>query len=164
MSKTHFRKIKDPNFLGSWDLMLENGSYGKLVLTIEKAGTQEVVDHKGQKTSEAVVNFKGYKPMILNHTNVRAIVKATGSPYIEDWAGKPVTLYVKKVKAFGEMHDALRIEPLAPKQIVKAKPKLNDERFANAIEGLKNGTVKIETIKGYDLTNEQLKTIAEWKN
>jgi hypothetical protein len=31
------------------------------------------------------------------------------SPFIEDWVGKQIELTVKKIRAFGEMHDALRV-------------------------------------------------------
>lgn len=147
--KTHFRKIKDPNWLGSWDLMKEDGSYGKIVLTIKEAKTSEVVDHKGKANSEATLHFNEAKPMILNHTNVRAVAKACGSPYIEDWTGKKVTIYVTQVKAFGEMHDALRVESIPVKE--KPKKDFTPDLFGKALEK----KASIESIKKhYTVTAE----------
>jgi len=149
-NKTHFRKIKDPNWLGSWDLMNEDGTFGKLVLTIKGAKTDKVVDHKGQSTSEAVLEFTTLKPMILNHTNVRAVAKALNTPYIEDWVGKQVTITVKQVKAFGEVHDALRIETVAPKPIAPKKAFTQD----NFEKAYKAGAT-IEQIKEiYTITSD----------
>lgn len=162
MEKTHFRKIKSPNYLGSWDLMNDDGSFVKKVMTIKSASTEQITDHRGQKSDEAILKFENYKPMILNHTNVRAIAKALKSPYIEDWQGKQVTIYVKTVKAFGEYHDALRIEPIAP---VKTKENtLSENRFKKALEALKTGQTTIDAIKKYKLSESQLKTLSEWKN
>jgi FKBP-type peptidyl-prolyl cis-trans isomerase 2 len=153
--KTHFRKIKSPNYLGSWDLMNDDGTFVKKVMTIKKASTKQITDQRGQTSDEAVLEFENYKPMILNHTNVRAIAKALKSPYIEDWIGKQITIYVKNVKAFGEYHDALRIEPIAPK--VAKENTLSKERFNKALEALKTGQTTIDSIKKYKLTEAQLK-------
>ncbi len=37
-----------------------------------------------------------------------------GTPYIEQWMGKYITLYATPVKAFGEMVEALRIKRMLP--------------------------------------------------
>jgi hypothetical protein len=50
------------------------------------------------------------KPMILNKTNCKIIAKIHDTPYIEQWAGKSILIYAAKVKAFGEMVDALRVK------------------------------------------------------
>lgn len=110
---THWKKTKNMSYLGSWDL-----TPGKdLILTIAKVG-QEIVENPVQKTKElkTVCHFseKDYKPMVLNTTNCKAIEKAHGTPYMEEWVGKAITIYTTKVKAFGEETDALRIRSKAP--------------------------------------------------
>ena len=57
---------------------------------------------------------KDIKPMIVNATNAKTIQKLFKSPYIEDWAGRKIEIYVEKVKAFGELVEALRIKPTIP--------------------------------------------------
>ena len=56
----------------------------------------------------------GVKPMILNRVNCKAITKLYKTPYIEEWAGKQVTIRVEQVRAFGDVVDALRIKPVLP--------------------------------------------------
>ena len=50
------------------------------------------------------------KGMILNKTNCKIISKRLDSPYIEQWVGKSITIYAAKVRAFGEMVEALRVK------------------------------------------------------
>jgi hypothetical protein len=41
---------------------------------------------------------------------MKIIAKVVDSPYIEDWIGKNIVIYSAKVKAFGEVVDALRVK------------------------------------------------------
>jgi hypothetical protein len=164
--KTHFRKVKDPNFLGSWDLMDDNGAFTNKVLTIKEFKPEKSVDHRGQETEVAVLYFNESKPMIVNHTNVKAIAKALNTPYIEDWVGKAIELKVVQVKAFGEVHDALRISKIAPS--VKAKPKtIGLEQFAKGLDKVNKGEMTVEdfekALAKYQLTKEQVLTIQTLK-
>ena len=54
------------------------------------------------------------KPLILNKTNAEMIAKVWGTPFIEDWKGLQIILKVKKVSAFGEMVDAVRVANTRP--------------------------------------------------
>ena len=138
MSKTHFRKIKDPNFLGSWDLMNDEGGFNNRVLTIDYADKQTTKDHKGQDTTVAVLHFHDVKPMILNSTNVKMVARVCKSPYIEDWKDKKVEITVRQVKAFGDVHDALRVvnKVIAVKP-VDLQPSLSALESASSLEELK---------------------------
>lgn len=90
--------------------------------------------------------------MIVNSTNAKAITLAVGSPYIEDWTGKKITLYVAKIKAFGEQVDALRVK----KESVQL-PVLNAShpKWVDAITALKSGNTTIEKIKLSYQVNEK---------
>ena len=119
---THWKKTRDTNYLGCWDL-LDGEEYKAIVLTISAVKQEKVLNlETNAKTDEIVLHFaeKQYKPMILNTTNKQAIEKATGTPFIEQWAGNKIKINVEKVKAFGDMHDALRISPI-PVKIEMAK-------------------------------------------
>lgn len=114
---THWKKTTDRNYLGEWDLPEK----GDLVVTIDKYKEDEKVEtFKGDKKSTEnhfVIWFKeAEKPMILNTTNKKRIAAAVGSPYIEDWPGHKVALYRDKVKAFGDIHDCIRIRSNAPEE------------------------------------------------
>jgi hypothetical protein len=107
--KTHFKKLRNPNYIGAWDLMDDNGTIKNRVLTISETKKETVFDGKGGSEECVVVYFKESKPMVMNATNLRTLSKNLDSPFIEDWVGKQIELTVKKIRAFGEMHDALRV-------------------------------------------------------
>ena len=68
--KGDFRKFMDKNFLGSWDIPDDED----LVLTIDHVEQNDVKNERGSER-KLVAHFveKGYKPMILNTTNAKAI-------------------------------------------------------------------------------------------
>ena len=153
--KTHWKKLKNPDYIGSYELM--NGDEkSELVVTIEKVETKGVKGTDGSETDCIIAYLKNQKPMILNSTNAKVIEKLAGSPYIEDWAGLKIVLYVARIKAFGEMVDALRIKETAP-----LLPELTPDHkhWNGALEGLAKGSTTIEQIKkSYRLSgkNEKL--------
>lgn len=110
---THWRKTRNMTYLGSWDLENMNTD---LILTIKSVGMEDVHDPVKNETKQELVAhfFESTKPMVLNATNCKAITKATGSPYMEEWAGHPISVYVEKVKAFGDIFDALRVRKKQP--------------------------------------------------
>lgn len=103
---THWKKLTNPHYLGAHDL--QPGQEVKV--TIEKVQVEKVKGTDGKDEDCVVCYFVGAKkPMILNKTNMKMIQKVHATPYIEQWAGKAVYLRPEKVKAFGEVVDALRI-------------------------------------------------------
>lgn len=149
-TKTHWKKLTNPTYLGSWDFE-ENE---KRVLQILAVKNETVKDRNGDEEEVVLVEFLKSKPMILNKTNLKAIEKATESAFIQDWVGKKITLFVSRIKAFGQECDALRIKPT--KVIESKKQKLNNERFNNALEAISTGNFTIEELeKKYDLTEKQ---------
>lgn len=113
MSKTHFKKLQNPDFLGSY--ALEDGK--DIVLTIDCVRQEKVTGSDGKSEELPVCHWKeSQKPMILNSTNLKMIAKVLGSPYIEDWSGKKIQIGSERVKAFGDVVDALRVRKTLPKQ------------------------------------------------
>lgn len=139
--KTHFKKLKNPDYLGSWDLADENGNFKNKVVTILEVKKQMVHDGKGGQEECITVHYKECKPMIMNSTNLKTIYKTLGTPYVEDWVGKKIEIEVQKVRAFGEVHDALRVV----KNNLELDPK--HPKWAGAKSAIKAGTVTIEQIK-----------------
>ena len=114
MAKTHWKKLNNPDFLGAY--ALEPGK--DLIVTIDYAREEQFTGTGGKKDEGLVIHFKerDVKPMICNSTNAKQISKVVGSPYIEDWQGQKIQLFVSEVSAFGETVDALRVRPFAPKR------------------------------------------------
>ena len=157
--KTHFKKLRNPNYVGSWDLTDTDGNFIEKVVTITAVKKEMVHDGKGGQEECTIVHLKETKPMVANSTNLRTIARLCQSPYIEDWAGKQIALFVQKVRAFGEVHDAIRIKAASAAKIVK--PTLTPERFNDALEAIKNGKITKDYLtKTYTLTNEQLQSIS----
>ena len=114
MAITHWRKMTNPNYMGAYSL--DEGR--DVVLTIAYVRQEDVIGSDGKKEECAVCHFKerDFKPMILNVTNMKAIAKVTGSPYIDDWVGHRIQIGTEQVRAFGTITDALRVRPEKPKE------------------------------------------------
>ncbi len=113
MEKTHWKKLENPDYLGSYALQPN----ADLVVQIKSVGQEEVYNPTNNKKETCTVaHFTDpkIKPMILNVTNCKTISKLYDTPYIEDWNGKYISIYIAKVKAFGETVDALRIRSKVP--------------------------------------------------
>lgn len=155
-TKTHFKKLKNTNYVGSWDLANADGTFGEAVVTITGVKKDMVFDGKGGSEDLPICEFKECKPMVMNSTNLKAISKITGSSFVEDWHGKQITLFVQRIKAFGGMHDALRIKAALPPQ----KQPLPNDRFEKAVESVKAGTyTKKKLADDFALTAEQIEIL-----
>ena len=122
---TAWQSTRDVNFVGSYDLIVgvdDNNQpiYKDRIVTIDYVNAkEEVMDAQtNKKVEKTVAHFKDkdVKPMILNTTNKKGIETATGTIFLEKWAGKQVLLTVEQVKAFGKVQPALRIKPV-PKRL-----------------------------------------------
>lgn len=161
--KTHFKKAFKSPYLGSQDLP----DYKDMNLTIEKVIMQESKGLKENSTFNiAYFTDVSFKPMLLNSTNSKRVSKLANSPYIEDWVNIEVTLTVKKVSAFGDIHDALRIREVTRK-IQTSLPELNsNSKKWNEIIGRVSEGAKREVISKYysvsdEAWNEILQKIEE---
>ncbi|MEI2429168.1 hypothetical protein RDV84_23250 [Lysobacter yananisis] len=110
---THYRKVFDSPYLSSMDVV------EPIDLTIERV-TQESDKTKKSKDTFNTAYFaekfirqgEKLKPMILNATNSKMMAKLADSPFIEDWAGIRIRVYVEKGIKFGrDTVDGLRILP-----------------------------------------------------
>lgn len=109
----------EPKFLGSWDLYELPGQ--KMQVTIKAIREEFVENTKGQKEKKAVMHFvEDVKPMILNIENKKRLAKLFLTKNNDDLAGKRIEIGYEKVKAFGDIHDALRI---VPRLVQQSNPK-----------------------------------------
>ena len=110
---THWRVYENPDYLGSYAFQRNQ----EMVLTINRVIQEDVFNPTSGKKESCTVcywNEKNVKPMILNVTNCKTISKLYSTPFIEEWQGKVITVYVAQVKAFGDVVDALRIRTKIP--------------------------------------------------
>lgn len=104
---THWKKLTNPNYIGAHDFQPNQ----ELTVTIESILQEPVKNMDGKEEMCIVAKISGAKkPLILNKTNCKIISKVANTPYIEKWTGVKIILYVAKVKAFGEVVDAIRVK------------------------------------------------------
>lgn len=154
---THFKKLINPDYLGAYSLM--DGEVHELNVTILNVQNKSITGADGKQDEVTIATLKDQKPMILNVTNQKAIAKALGTPYIEQWYGKVVTLYVAKIRAFGENVEALRVRDKAPK-IERERLTPDSPKWAAAVVAVKAGTTTIDQIRSkYDLSDNDAKLL-----
>ena len=108
---THWKKLTNPHYIGAYAFQPNE----EKPVSIKSVGQEEVTNPEGGKESCIVAHFvQPEKPLILNKTNCMSIEKLAGTPDIEQWPGVGIILYVQRVKAFGELVEAVRIRPVKP--------------------------------------------------
>jgi hypothetical protein len=152
---THWKKLVNPDYIGAYSL--EDGK--DLTVTIMEVKREMVTGTGGKKEECTVAYLKGQKPMILNRTNCRTIQSIYKTPYIEQWKGKQVTLFISTTKLKGEEVECLRIRNTAP-----ALPELSpvSPKWAGAVKALQENQTTIEAIeKVYTLSAQNKKLLLE---
>lgn len=154
MSKTHWKSLINPDYLGAYSL----GDLEELTVTIDYVQVEEITGAQGKKEYCTVARMVGEKPMILNVTNSKTIGKLYG-PFIEDWAGKQITLYATTTKMAGEVVECLRVRP----KVVKAERRtITDKGLSRAIAAIKEGTyTTVQLHQEYALTDAQQTTVTD---
>src|SRR5665648_934517 len=114
MSKTHWKKLMNPEYIGAYWL-----PEGEDVTVVIDYVVREVITGTGGKKEECTVaHLKGgVKPFILNATNSKTIAKLYGN-FIEDWAGRPITLFASTARLAGDTVECLRIRPVVAKRAI----------------------------------------------
>ena len=153
-TKTHWKRLVNPDYIGAYALNPDED----LTVTIDYVQREQVMGADGKKEECTVAHLKGHKPLILNITNSKSINKLYG-PYIEDWAGKKITLYASTTKAFGDIVECLRIRPTVARP---AKQRISADRLKKAIASIVAGDYTTEKLRAqFDLTEAQEREVAE---
>ena len=102
-----------PRFLGSWDIL-----NGDITATIDDFREETIEGDRGVKERKCILYFKEkeYLPMVCNLTNRKTLAKLFKTVNSEKLKGKRISIGTEQVRAFGKIHDALRIRPTAPPQ------------------------------------------------
>ena len=160
---THWKKMVNPKYLGSHDLFISDGKYSEVTVEITNVQVEEVIGEGNKKDNCLVAHLKGMKPLIVNRTNAKTISKLAGSPAIERWVGVQVVLTVSKVKAFGAVHDAIRVKDqkvnVTPKDYTKEIEAINACANMTALVALwqsLDGDAKTACLNAKDSRKKQL--------
>lgn len=154
--KTHWKRLTNPDYIGAY--WLPEGQ--DVTVTIDYVVREMITGTGGKKEECTVAHLQGVKPFILNTTNSKTIAKLYG-PYIEDWAGKQITLFASTAKLAGDTVECLRVRP---KVAVRTVPSITDARLDKALSSIKQGQYTLEKLRdGFTLTAEQEASIAQWE-
>ena len=109
MSKTHWRKLYNPNYFGTYCFDDDKD----IVLTIKSVAQENVVGEGGRSAMCTVMHFaENVKPLICNKTNCKTIEKLFKTPIIEEWSGRKIQLYADHNVRFGkEIVEGVRVRP-----------------------------------------------------
>ena len=116
--KTHYRKAFDSPYLSSADIVEPTILTVKCV-RLEKDRTKKTPDefNTAHFVEAEIRRGEKLKPMILNATNSKTMRGLTGSPFLDDWNGVQITVYVDhNVRFAKDTVDGLRISPHAPEK------------------------------------------------
>lgn len=157
-TRTHWKKLTDPRFIGVYALPNEGDD---LTVEITHVTYEEVTMIGGKKEMHTIAHLKGHKPLILNKTNSLSIEKLY-SPYIETWAGKKITLYASTTNMGKEKNvPCLRVRPQV---MEKRKQFIADERLQRALAQIKAGSYTEQKLReAFELTQEQEEMIRQSK-
>lgn len=149
MTKTHYRRLQNPDYIGAYSL--NEGE--DMTVVIEYVVREQITGTGGKKEDCMVAHLVRNKPFILNSTNSKTIAKLYG-PFIEDWVGKPITLFATTTRMGSETVECLRIRPTVA---TRKKPQILEERLDKALEQIKAGNYTVEKLlASFELTPDQM--------
>jgi len=94
----------DKKYLSSFDLIGEEN-----IQALITGFRMEVIERSGSDTPKPVLELFGLKPIVLNLTNDKMLVRLLRTNDSNKWIGKVIIVGVDPVKAFGEETFGLRI-------------------------------------------------------
>jgi len=154
--KTHWKKWRNPTYLGAWDFQ-PNEVKLLFCVGVEREEVSDFSSGREKKELCTVAYFHKHKPMILNVTNSKAFQAVTGSGFIEDWEGRHVNAHVQKIKHKKEWVEAVRLIPTTP-DLDEMTP--NHPNWAKALEAIKSGKAEIvDVLAKYLITEENRKLL-----
>jgi hypothetical protein len=116
--KTHYREVHKSDHLSSADLEEMTEKAMPLIFTIKEVRKEIDAKVAGKKINANIAYFTDskIKPLVLNVTNSKVLRSfAKNSPFIQDWAGLTIELYVDpNVKMKGDIVGGVRIKPQKP--------------------------------------------------
>ena len=86
--------------------------------------------------------------MILNSTNNDTITKVIGSSLFDDWIGKQILSGTEKVRAFGDVWDAVRVRNEKPRAKAKGTP-ITDDQKQVILDLAQSGAIKMDPMLSY---------------
>lgn len=126
MSRTHIKSLVETDYLGQHNFMRPDGSFREVTVVIERVERwkpevkrrkkQADGSYRDEPSKRVKITFRppAKKPWLSGPATQAVIVGMYGS-IIEDWIGKPVTLYVDPDVMMGKSRvGGVRVRPVRP--------------------------------------------------
>jgi hypothetical protein len=137
--QTHWKKIKNPKYMGVHDLYNDKGEKTTIETKITRIYTEIIMGQKGEESC-IIASLENTKPIILGTQNCKRLTDLTGSPIPEKWVNTYISLRITRERWFAKWDEYLRIfKPDSQPKIAAAtapeKPNLNPEspNWADAV-------------------------------
>lgn len=111
--KTHIETLVEKDYLGSWDVADRD-----YTLVIEKVEKKKLTMRGGKTKVVPVLTFRGArKKFVLAARTNRETIAGMYGPYVEDWYGKAITLFMDPncKSPSGGVCPGIRIRPMVPR-------------------------------------------------
>lgn len=156
--KTHWKRLMNPSYIGVY--WLNPGE--DATVTIDYVQREQITGTGGKKDDCSVAHLKGgIKPFILNSTNSKAIALLYGD-FIEDWAGKQITLFATTTRMGGDTVECLRVRPRVATRMPQA---ITEDRLTKALDSITSGQFTLEQLhEKFALTAQQADRVMAWEN
>lgn len=165
--KTHYRKVFKSDHLGCADLedFIEAGN-GDLIFTINYVRQEQNAKVAGKKINANIAYFnEKIKPLVLNATNSKVLKGLTGSPFVEDWAGTSIQLYIDPTaKLKGEVVGGVRVSPNPVRKVKPVLTRANATKWAQAVTAFKRDGNLSAVLSRMDMSQEDMQAIADEAN
>lgn len=113
----HWKNLANYDYLGAYSLEGVN----EITLTIKEIKKERVTANGGNSEdcivtyfNETAVGSVVVKPMVMNKTNCKTIEKIYNTGEIENWIGKPITIFATTTKFARDVVPCLRVKAEIP--------------------------------------------------
>jgi len=122
---THYKAQIERDHLGQSDLA--DGFGGFREATVEIASTPVIYRPRRRKGNEKnnryVIRFVGKRKAWLSGPETQQVIADMYGPYLENWVGKKITLYVDPDVMFGKKRTGgIRVRPTVPRGEITTDP------------------------------------------
>ncbi len=122
---THYKAQIERDHLGQSDLADGFGGFKEGIVEIDSVPVlyRPRQPRSGEKLNKYLIRFKGKRKAWLSGPVTQATIASMYGPYLEEWVGKCITLYVDPdVKMKGERTGGIRVRPIVPRGSVTTDP------------------------------------------
>lgn len=149
--KTHYRKVFKSDHLSSADIeeFIEEGRPTRFMIDRVQQEYKTLV--AGKKIDANIMYFvEPIKPMVLNAVNSKVLRAMFNSPYIEDWKGKEIEVFINHaVQMKGETVQGLRLrKPMVATSGInetQISKEVSECKTVEDLEVVYNSDVRIKT-------------------